>query len=88
MERLQVSRGDLRAEVLIVLPHMASAWTMMTADVLTADGSLIHTDETENSDLIWGLRGGAGNFGVVTSFEFKFCGPAYPEERGIEVYGI
>jgi FAD/FMN-containing dehydrogenase len=43
---------------------------LLAADVVTADGSLLRASENDNSDLFWAIRGGGGNFGVVTSFEF------------------
>ena len=51
---------------------------LLSAEMVTADGKIRTVNEKENPDLFWAIRGGGGNFGVVTSFEFKLH-PIGPE---------
>src|SRR5207244_4356941 len=44
---------------------------LLSVDIVTADGQLRTASTTENADLFWAVRGGGGNFGVVTSFEYR-----------------
>ena len=45
--------------------------SLLSADVITPDGRLVRASDEENAELFWGLRGGGGNFGIVTSFEYR-----------------
>ena len=58
-----------------------AGWTcdnLVSMEVVTAGGEVVRASESENKDLFWGLRGGGGNFGIVTSFEYRML-PVGPE---------
>jgi FAD/FMN-containing dehydrogenase len=58
--------------------HGMTIDNLVSADVVTASGQLVRANEMRNPDLFWAIRGGGGNFGVVTSFEFRLH-PVGPE---------
>jgi FAD/FMN-containing dehydrogenase len=78
----------------IMRKHGLSVDQLISVDLVTADGEFVKASAEENADLFWGLRGGGGNFGIATEFEFRcvqlgtqvLAGPIiWPMERSGEV---
>ena len=68
--------------------HGMTVDNLESAEIVTADGQTVRASATEHSDLFWAIRGGSGNFGVITRFEFRLH-PIGPNVlSGLVVFGI
>ncbi len=74
--------------------HGFACDNLVSVDLVTAKGELVRASEDENSELFWAVRGGGGNFGIVTSFEFRahsignmvtLCAPFFPIDDGARI---
>jgi FAD/FMN-containing dehydrogenase len=78
---------------LLARQYGLSSDNLLSVDIVTANGEFLTASAAENADLFWGVRGGGGNFGIVTSFEYQLhvVGPvlagivAYPLQKAEEV---
>jgi FAD/FMN-containing dehydrogenase len=67
--------------------HGLTSDNLLSVDLVTADGRLLHVSPDENEELYWGVRGGGGNFGVVTLFEYRLH-PVGPLLAGMLLYPL
>lgn len=61
---------------------------VLSVEIVTADGKVLRASEKDNADLFWGVRGGGGNFGVVTKFEYRLHPLNHPVLAGGKMYPI
>jgi FAD/FMN-containing dehydrogenase len=64
--------------------HGLACDNLISAEIVTASGEVVTASDDEHPDLFWGIRGGGGNFGIVTSFEFRLH-PAGPDLLSVEL---
>src|SRR5579884_669835 len=78
----------------LVRQHGLTIDNLVSVEMVTADGSVVRASDTENPELLWGVKGGGGNFGIITSFEYRLhaVGPLvyggaffFPVDRAEEV---
>src|SRR5215218_4503931 len=67
--------------------HGLSCDNLLSVDLVTTEGQVLTASRDEHADLFWGLRGGGGNFGIVTSFEYQLH-PVGPVVGGLLIYPL
>ncbi|PWB74483.1 FAD-linked oxidase [candidate division GN15 bacterium] len=68
--------------------HGMTIDNLRAVDVITADGKFVHANKSENADLFWAIRGGGGNFGIVSRFEFQLHALGPDVLSGLVVYPL